>query len=62
MRVGSVDLIECDQEKVCRLRLQGLSFKPIADRFGVSISAIKKGLLESSKKRLPSKTSTAISG
>jgi transposase len=62
MRVGSVDLIECDWQKASNLRLQGLTVKQIAGRFGVSVSAIKRGLAKRSEKRLPSKTSSAIPG
>jgi transposase len=44
MQIGSVKLLECDWQKAAALRLQGLTIRQIADRFGVGKATIKHGL------------------
>jgi transposase len=67
MRAGSVaKLIECDWERASHLRLQGLTVRQIADRFGVAFKTIKTGLARRRRRlveiNLGAKTSSGAPG
>jgi lambda repressor-like predicted transcriptional regulator len=67
MRAGSVvKLMECDWERASHLRLQGLTVRQIADRFGVAFKTLKTGLARRRRRlveiNVGGKTSAGVSG